>query len=82
MEMRPPSRIARKIFQPSPRPPSIWSAEHAAVLEEQLARGARVQAQLVLDPPDGEARACRPVTMNALISGEPSGRVPVRAVTM
>ena len=32
--------------------------------------------------PTREARACRPGTMNALISASPSSRVPVRAVTM
>ena len=41
------------------RSPSICVGGHPAVLEEQLAGGAGVEAQLLLEPPDDEAGRVR-----------------------
>ena len=80
--MRPPSRILRNVLKPSPRSPSRLVGRDAAAVEEQLA-GAPTRGA------PASPRAARPVkpgvsagTMKALISGEPSSREPVRAVTM
>ena len=81
IEMRPPSRILRKVFQPSPRSPSIWSAG-----TRQPSKSSSPVA-LAWRPIFSSSRptlkpGASAGTMKALISGEPSSRLPVRAVTM
>ena len=81
IEIRPPSRVLRKIFQPSPRSPSICSAGMRQ--PSKSSSPVALAWRPIFSSSRPTLKPARPAgTMKALISGAPSSRLPVRAVTM
>ena len=82
MLIRPPSRIFRNVRKPSPRSPSRFAAGTRAAVEQQLAGRRRVEAQLLLEPADAEARRVGGHDEGADLGAAVVASCPVRAVTM